>query len=346
MPILLTCPACMTKLKAPESLAGRKIKCPKCGSPVAVPSGSEPRRPAAVEADRGAITRRPKEAPAPAVKAKRQADEEATTREPRRRTGTAKRRRDEADDFDELEIVRPGPGRSVESPAASWETSTLGRRERLLVCQSSVFQLKSFVYRDFDILDPVTKKRVGIASDCPGLLVQCLRVLNFGRFSMRNLLPTTLEVRENEEGPLLFGLRRAPQLLKWFVTVEIYDGAGGLIGYFRNKLLSLFGGFTVYDGEDQKVAELKLQMGLPPKFVFVTADGDSMGSIYPEGAREAIEQKKTTVVTTIGRRLGLDLRVSERMRDDPTARLLMLACVLAVQFSGVGGRFFQGMQRS
>src|SRR5262249_40171858 len=147
-------------------------------------------------------------------------------------------------------------------------------------------------------------------------------------FSLRNLLPTTLEVREDEEGPLLFRIRRAPQLLKWFVTVEIYDGAGGLIGYFRNKLLSLFGGFTVYDGDDQQVAELKLKMGLPPKFVFVTSAGDSMGTIYPEGAREAIEQKKTTVVMTIGRSLGLDLKVSERMKDDPTARLLMLACVL------------------
>src|SRR6266404_5695441 len=32
MPLLVTCPSCERKLKAKDILAGRKVKCPKCGS--------------------------------------------------------------------------------------------------------------------------------------------------------------------------------------------------------------------------------------------------------------------------------------------------------------------------
>ncbi len=237
--------------------------------------------------------------------------------------------------YDDLEIVQAASGAS----ATTWETSELGRRERLLVTRASVFQLSALVYRDFNILDPQTKECVGVASDNPGMLVQCLRCLSFGRFSLRELLPTNLEIRETEDGPLLFRIRRSPQVFKFFVTVEIYDGASRLLGYFQSKIFSLFGGFWVYDAEDAKVAELKFQMGMPPKMTFVTRDGTALGSVYPEGAREAIEQGKVSVVMTLGRAPGLDLKVSERMKDDPTARLLMLAAVLAMQFSGIGGRF-------
>jgi len=37
MPISVTCPGCDRGLKAPDSSAGRKIKCPKCNAVVPVP---------------------------------------------------------------------------------------------------------------------------------------------------------------------------------------------------------------------------------------------------------------------------------------------------------------------
>jgi predicted RNA-binding Zn-ribbon protein involved in translation (DUF1610 family) len=42
MPIPVVCPACATKLRAPDHAAGRKTKCPKCGGPVAVPGQPPP----------------------------------------------------------------------------------------------------------------------------------------------------------------------------------------------------------------------------------------------------------------------------------------------------------------
>jgi TM2 domain-containing membrane protein YozV len=38
MPIIVTCPSCSTTLKAPDAAAGKKVKCPKCTSPITVPA--------------------------------------------------------------------------------------------------------------------------------------------------------------------------------------------------------------------------------------------------------------------------------------------------------------------
>lgn len=42
MPILISCPSCGAKSKAPDQLAGKKAKCPKCGKGVPVPGSAAP----------------------------------------------------------------------------------------------------------------------------------------------------------------------------------------------------------------------------------------------------------------------------------------------------------------
>ncbi len=42
MPIVVTCPSCATTLKAPDAAAGKKVKCPKCTSTIAVPAAAAP----------------------------------------------------------------------------------------------------------------------------------------------------------------------------------------------------------------------------------------------------------------------------------------------------------------
>lgn len=37
MPVAVVCPACKAKLKAPDNLVGKKVKCPGCAKPVLVP---------------------------------------------------------------------------------------------------------------------------------------------------------------------------------------------------------------------------------------------------------------------------------------------------------------------
>ncbi len=42
MPIRVTCPSCAARIKSPDSFAGRKAKCPKCGNSVKIPAASGP----------------------------------------------------------------------------------------------------------------------------------------------------------------------------------------------------------------------------------------------------------------------------------------------------------------
>jgi hypothetical protein len=88
MPIPVVCPSCATKLRAPDNMAGRKTKCPKCGTAVVVPSPA-PEAPEPVRAEPlpQPVKRveppvvRPKPPPAPALVS----DEDDFDLEPRAR---------------------------------------------------------------------------------------------------------------------------------------------------------------------------------------------------------------------------------------------------------------------
>ena len=42
MSIVVTCPSCAANIKAPDAAAGKKVKCPKCTSTIAVPAAAPP----------------------------------------------------------------------------------------------------------------------------------------------------------------------------------------------------------------------------------------------------------------------------------------------------------------
>src|SRR5206468_4058449 len=39
MPIAISCPSCKARCNAPDTAAGKKVKCPKCQSLISVPAG-------------------------------------------------------------------------------------------------------------------------------------------------------------------------------------------------------------------------------------------------------------------------------------------------------------------
>jgi hypothetical protein len=95
MPIPLTCSGCDVTIKAPDTSAGKRVKCPRCGTILDVPDGSEdtPRRAGGFAKERGA--------PAP-PRASRWGDRDDDP-EPR---GAGRARRGREDDFDDEPVSR------------------------------------------------------------------------------------------------------------------------------------------------------------------------------------------------------------------------------------------------
>lgn len=101
----------------------------------------------------------------------------------------------------------------------------------------------------YDILDPHSGQVIGIAREQPPMWVILLR-LALGKHS----LPTTVNLYEAEGQPAVLTISRGFTFLRSKVRVS---ARGQDLGYFRSKLLSLGGGFYVFDPRDQQVAEIK-----------------------------------------------------------------------------------------
>jgi hypothetical protein len=237
-----------------------------------------------------------------------------------------------ADGYDDLDVV----GGVAEAGGAAWLRSGLARRDRILV-KKKIFSLANLVYVDLNLSDPESKDRIGVASENPGPWAQVLRGLPLGRIKLGQLLPTQLEVREAESGPLLFRMVRKPKPLSFLVTVDVFDGAGARLGHLQSQFWSLGLGYGVFGADGRRFAQVKFSWGMPPRFDFVGEDGRELGDCYPEGLRQVVEGKTNTVFI-VGRR-GLDLQFADELRGDPGTRLLLLAAVLAMELTGIEQRF-------
>lgn len=149
-----------------------------------------------------------------------------------------------------------------------------------------MFNLKTFLIKErvgflklvdtFDIYDPSTGAQVGIARENIGILVKLLRFL-----INKRLLPTTVEVREREDGRVVLTISRGLTLLRSHVTVT--DSVGKQIGLFKSKLFSIGGGFHVLDGLQQPVAEIKGDWK-GWNFRFLTPEGNEIGKVTKKWA--------------------------------------------------------------
>jgi uncharacterized protein YxjI len=128
----------------------------------------------------------------------------------------------------------------------------------------------------FDIYDPATGVKIGIAREAISPVLKLFRLLVNKRF-----LPTLVEVREDEHGPAVLTIRRGVTLLRARVTVR--DRVGKELGHFRSKLFSIGGGFDVFDTFDKHVAEIKGDWK-GWNFRFLAADGTELGKVTKKWA--------------------------------------------------------------
>ena len=102
----------------------------------------------------------------------------------------------------------------------------------------------------YDLIDPETKEKIGIAQEKISGWQKFLRLL-----VKKAMLPTRVEIAAGEGQPPVLVLTRGFTFLR--SKVEVLDGAGTKIGYLRSKLFSLGGGFHVFSADEQKFAEVK-----------------------------------------------------------------------------------------
>jgi DNA-directed RNA polymerase subunit RPC12/RpoP len=348
MPISVLCASCNAKLQAPESAAGRNVKCPKCGKAVLVPDGraaapaAKPSSCRTVKAraagekvaDKPSAVQKAGLAPAAAGKAaadKPSAVQKAAPADkpkaapPPVKAKPAPAKKPQAEPPEEAEAVD-----SSEADGSAWEESPLLQYDEWTFREQGWMRL-AIKNRHFHICKSATKDIIGYADEKASGFVLALR----GMSKIGKWLPTTVEIREEQEGPLLLAIRKINiPLLPW-TDVEIYDGQKQKLGHFRTKIFSLLGGFWLYDAEGKEVAEVKAKLGMPPRYLFLSKDGRELGSVATEAMTKAAETKKMQVQVTLTTP-PLRLKVAPEMAEQPRVKVLMLATALAFEFTGAG----------
>lgn len=187
-----------------------------------------------------------------------------------------------------------------------------------------MFQLTKYFVREhagilkltdvYDIIDPATNQPVGIAVENPGALFKWLRlVVN------KQLLPTKVEVREREDGPVQLSIHRGFTLLR--AKVSVCDGDGQELGFFKSKLFSLGGGFFVYGKTGEQVAQVKGDWK-GWNFKFLDASGRELGTITKKWAGIGKE-----LFTSADNYM---IALNDNLQQNPTLVALLLAAGLAI----------------
>jgi uncharacterized protein YxjI len=128
----------------------------------------------------------------------------------------------------------------------------------------------------YDILDPATSHTIGVAKEEPPTWAKWLRLL-----VNKQLLPTAVNVYEVEGQPPVLSIHRGFTLLR--SKIRVLAGNRASLGYFKSKLLSLGGGFNVFDNLDQQVAEVKGNWK-GWDFKFINKHGQEIGKVTKKWA--------------------------------------------------------------
>ena len=166
----------------------------------------------------------------------------------------------------------------------------------------------------FDIYDPVAGSKIGTAREVISPLLKLVRL-----FISKRLLPTTVEVREEQHDQPVLSIQRGFTLLRVQVTVR--DRVGKVLGHFKSKLFSLGGGFHVIDGLDNAVAEIKGDWKRW-NFRFLANDGTELGKVTKKWA--GLGQELFTSAD------NYVIALDERRALAPDLAALLLAAGLAI----------------
>lgn len=147
-------------------------------------------------------------------------------------------------------------------------------QRRLFLVKERVAMLK--LTDAYDILDPATGRQIGIARETTPVWVTLLRFL-----VSKGNLPTRVNIFEDESQPPVASIHRGFTFLR--SKIRVLGPGHQPLGYFKSKLLSLGGGFIVFDNADQPVAEVKGNWK-GWDFRFVSKGGREIGTVTKKWA--------------------------------------------------------------
>jgi hypothetical protein len=166
----------------------------------------------------------------------------------------------------------------------------------------------------YDILDPATGRPIGIAKEEPPTWAKWLRLA-----TNKNKLPTAIKFYEQEGQPPVLSIHRGFTLIRSKIRVTAGDGRN--LGYFLSKVITLGGGFKVFDHADQPVAEVKGDWK-GWNFRFVNKHGREIGTVTKKWAglaRELLTSADNYVIS-----------LTDLAGAGPDAGALLLAAGLAI----------------
>lgn len=123
----------------------------------------------------------------------------------------------------------------------------------------------------YDILEPETQNRIGIAKEEVSGLKKLLRFL-----INKSLMSTTVSIYEDESQPAVFSIYRGPTFLR--AKVEVLGPGGEMLGFFKSKIFSVGGAFTVHNAAGEEVAVVQGSW-TGWNFKFTSKNGLALGEV-------------------------------------------------------------------
>ncbi|HNY13053.1 MAG TPA: phospholipid scramblase-related protein [Candidatus Wallbacteria bacterium] len=166
----------------------------------------------------------------------------------------------------------------------------------------------------YDIFDPATNIKIGIMKDEPSNFLKYLRLAVDKR-----TLPTTINIYEDENQPPVFSIQKSFTFIR--SQVFVFNSNGASIGYFKSKVFTIGGGFTVHDPSGNQIADVSGDWK-GWNFKITDMGGQELGVItkkWAGAAKEFFTSADNYMVS-----------LSQTLEEKPVVKILLLAAALSI----------------
>jgi hypothetical protein len=348
MPIPVSCGSCGTKLKAPDSAAGHKTKCPKCSTPILVPGGSTAApAPAGKAANKTAPAVKATVKAAPAVKAAGKAA--AAAPQPAKKAAPAAVQPAKAKPS--APAAKPASAKAETPASDAWASSPLMGEQKWMIRTKERFFFGNFSPPRYDITRMGEKEILGVAVGRPGFFTKILWGMNR---NLRQFLTYKFEVHNGEEEHLLCTIRFPTPILNFRPRAEVLDPDGNLLGSFTRKLLAFTVNYELRNPEDEKIGTFSFRMGdfragkAPSRVALAPDEGAEWGFVTGETHMEALElaqqakegkAKAKVKVQFMAPPPALVIQIDPQAAKRPETKVLLLAGAVVLKAYGYDKMF-------